>query len=33
MINDNTKPSARMGRKTSRVSSRLPGCRNILQIF
>ena len=29
MINDKTKPFARMGRKAYRVSTRQPGCRNI----
>jgi hypothetical protein len=28
-ISDNTQPSARMGRKASRISLRQPGCRNI----
>src|SRR6185369_12472421 len=28
LVYDNTKPSARMGRKAHRVSTRQPGCRN-----
>lgn len=27
-VNDNTKPSVKMGRKAYRVSKRQPGCRN-----
>lgn len=27
-VHDNTKPSAKMGRKAYRVSKRQPGCRN-----
>src|SRR5512141_1480035 len=29
VVNDNTQPFARMGRKAYRVSPRQPGCRNI----
>lgn len=31
-VNDNTKPSARMGRKAYRVSKRQPGCRNAILV-
>jgi hypothetical protein len=31
LIDENTKPSARVGRKTYRVSMRQPGCRNIIR--
>jgi hypothetical protein len=30
-INDNTQPSARVGRKAFRISMRQPGCRNIIR--
>jgi len=33
MINDNTQPSARMGRKAYRVLLRQPGCRKITLIL